>query len=298
MDAGLATPEAWRPVARTLLLLPLLLTWGYLALALCLGRPGLRFWLLERARLSARLLGALLLLGVSSQLPLQAALVGEGWTDAFNLPLWRLYLATEAGHGWRWQWPLGLLLALWLLVGPGIRGSRWLWGFSGLLLASLALGGHAAATLGGLGGVHQLNQALHLLTTGFWLGSLPGVLLCLGQPPVYLRDDVQHLLRGYSLPGQLCVALALLSGVLNSLLILGPDGLLRLTPYSALLLAKVLVVATMVALALANRYLLVPRLGRGPKAWQLLRRATAVEIALGVIAVALVAAFSGLDPFS
>ncbi|HCV75370.1 MAG TPA: copper resistance protein CopD, partial [Pseudomonas sp.] len=69
-------------------------------------------------------------------------------------------------------------------------------------------------------------------------------------------------------------------------------------PYSGLLLAKVLVVATMVVLALANRYLLVPRLGQGPQVWQLLRRATAAEIALGVVAVTLVAAFSGLDPFT
>lgn len=298
MDGGLATPDAWRPLARALFLLPLLLTWGYLALALWLGRPALRSWLLERARPAARLLGALLLLGVLSLLPLQAALVGDGWTDAFNLPLWQLYLATEAGQGWRWQLPLGLLLALWLLAGPRTRGVGWLWGLSGLLLASLALGGHAAATAGALGGVHRLNQALHLLTTGLWLGSLPGVLLCLGRPPARLRGEVQQLLRGYSLPGQISVALALLSGAFNSLLILGPAGLLRLTPYSGLLLAKVLVVATMVVLALANRYLLVPRLGQGPQAWHLLRRATAVEIALGVVAVTLVAAFSGLDPFS
>jgi len=297
MDGGLATPDAWRPLARALFLLPLLLTWGYLALALWLGRPALRGWLLERARPAARLLGALLLLGVLSLLPLQAALVGDGWTDAFNLPLWQLYLGTEAGQGRRWQLPLGLLLALGLLAGPGTRGVRWLWGLSGLLLASLALGGHAAATAGGLGGVHRLNQALHLLTTGLWLGSLPGVLLCLGRPPARLREEVQRLLRGYSLPGQISVALALLSGALNSLLILGPAGLVRLTPYSGLLLAKVLVVATMVVLALANRYLLVPRLGQRPQALQLLRQATAVEIALGVVAVTLVAAFSGLDPF-
>lgn len=298
MDGTLATPDAWRPLARILFLLPLLLTWGYLALALWLGRPALRLWLLERARSTARLLGALLLLGVLSLLPLQAALVGDGWADAFNLPLWQVYLGTAAGHGWRWQLPLGLLLALWLLVGPGVRSNHWLWGFSGLLLASLALGGHAAATAGWLGLAHQLNQALHLLATGLWLGSLPGVLLCLGRPPANLRDDAQQLLRSYSLPGQISVALALLSGAFNSLLILGPDGLLRLTPYSGLLLAKVLAVAIMVALALANRYLLVPRLGRGPRTWQLLRQATAVEIALGVVAVALVAAFSGLDPYS
>ena len=298
LEVGLATPEAWRPLTRALLLLPLLLTWGYLALALWLARPGLRAWLLERARGSARALGALLLLGVVAQLPVQAALVGDGWTDAFNLAVWQLFLATDAGQAWRWQLPLGALVALWLLGGPLKGGTSVLWGLSGTLLASLALGGHAAATGGALGLAHQLNQGLHLLSAGLWLGSLPGVLLCLQRPPATLKAEVRELLRGYSLPGQLCVALALLSGALNSLLILGPAGLFQLTPYSGLLLGKVLVVAGMVGLALLNRYVLVPRLAQGPGALLWLRRATAMEIALGVLAVALVAGFSGLDPYS
>ncbi|KUM39718.1 copper homeostasis membrane protein CopD [Pseudomonas sp. EpS/L25] len=297
MDGGLATPDAWRPLSRALLL-PLLLSWGYLVLALGLGRPGLRGWLLQRARTAARTLGALLLLGLVAQLPLQAALVGDGWADAFDLSLWRLYLATEAGQPWRWQLPLGCLVALWLLSGRQERGSWLLAGLSGALLASFALGGHAAAIGGGLGLAHQLNQGVHLLSGGLWLGSLPGVLLCLSRPPAVLKDDVQSLLRGYSLPGQVSVALALLSGACNSLLILGPEGLVHLTPYSGLLLAKVLVVGGMVALALVNRYVLVPRLGREPQALRWLRRATAVEIGLGVLAVALVAVFSGLDPYS
>ena len=297
-DGGLATPEAWRPLTRALLLLPLLLTWGYLALALWLARPGLRAWLLQRAGVSARLLGGLLLLGVLAQLPLQAALVGNGWRDACNLTLWRLVLATDAGQVWRWQLPLGLLLAVWLLGGPRNRGCGLLWSLSGALLASLALGGHAAATGGALGLAHQLNQGVHLLSSGLWLGSLPGVLLCLYRPPAALKNEIRELLRGYSLPGQVSVALALLSGLLNSLLILGPERLFRLTPYSSLLLAKVLVVAGMVGLALLNRYGLVPRLAQGPGALQWLRRATLVEIALGVMAVALVAVFSGLDPYS
>lgn len=297
LDVGLATPEAWRPLTRALLLLPLLLTWGYLALALWLARPGLRAWLLERARGSARWLGGLLLLGVLLQLPMQAALVGDGWTDAFNVAVWQLFLATDAGQTWRWQLPLGMLVAAWLLGGPVKRGCGVLWGLIGTLLASLALGGHAAATGGALGTAHQLNQGVHLLSTGLWLGSLPGVLLCLYRQPVTLKDEIRDLLRGYSLPGQVSVALALLSGALNSLLILGPAGLLQLTPYSGLLLGKVLVVAGMVGLALINRYVLVRQLAQGPHALQWLRRATAVEIGLGVLAVALVAIFSGLDPY-
>ncbi|WP_260856056.1 copper homeostasis membrane protein CopD [Pseudomonas oryzihabitans] len=296
-DGGLATPEAWRPLTRALLLLPLLLTWGYLALALWLARPGLRGWLLERANGSARALGALLLLGVVAQLPVQAALVGDGWTDAFNLAVWRLFLSTDAGRAWCWQLPLGLLVALWLLGGPLKKATAVLWGLTGVLLASLAQGGHAAATGGALGIAHQLNQGLHLLSSGLWLGSLPGVLLCLYRPPAPLKLEVRDLLRGYSLPGQVGVALALLSGSLNSLLILGPERLFQLTPYSGLLLAKVLVVAGMVGLALLNRYGLVPRLAHGPRALPWLRRATVVEIALGIVAVALVAVFSGLDPY-
>ncbi|MEH3022841.1 MAG: copper homeostasis membrane protein CopD [Pseudomonas oryzihabitans] len=298
LEVGLSTPDAWRPLSRALLLLPLLLTWGYLALALWLGSSDLRAWLLHRAHPGARLLGALLLCGVLTQLPLQAALVGDGWTDAFDLALWRLYLATDAGQPWHWQLPAGLLLGLWLLGGTRGRRAWWPWGLSGILLASLAMGGHAAANGGGMGALHQLNQALHLLAAGFWLGSLPGVLLCLQRPPAALRSDVFVLLRGYSLPGQIAVALALLSGLLNSLLILGLDGLFRLTPYSGLLLAKVLVVAAMVLLALINRYVLVPRLSRDTQALPRLRRATAVEIGLGALAVALVATLSGLDPYA
>ena len=70
-----------------------------------------------------------------------------------------------------------------------------------------------------------------------------------------------------------------------------------MTRYSGLQIGRVLWVVAMVPLALANRYLLVPRLRRQAPALTLLRRATAAEIVLGVVAVALVAIFSGLDPY-
>ena len=53
----------------------------------------------------------------------------------------------------------------------------------------------------------------------------------------------------------------------------------------------------MTALALANRYILVPRLARGPvQTIRALRRATLVEIALGVAVIGCVGLFGLLDP--
>ena len=61
--------------------------------------------------------------------------------------------------------------------------------------------------------------------------------------------------------------------------------------------AKVLLVACMVGLALANRYIFVPRLqsDRGP-ALRAIERRTIAEIALGALVLGLVAIFGQLDP--
>ena len=50
---------------------------------------------------------------------------------------------------------------------------------SGLALLPLALSGHAAMEEGRTGLLHALNDMLHCLAAGFWLGSLPVFLLIL-----------------------------------------------------------------------------------------------------------------------
>ena len=50
---------------------------------------------------------------------------------------------------------------------------------SAALLASLGLVGHAAMQTGVEGVRHRANHAVHLLTTGAWIGGLVPFVMCL-----------------------------------------------------------------------------------------------------------------------
>ena len=67
-------------------------------------------------------------------------------------------------------------------------------------------------------------------------------------------------MRRFSFWGQFDVALVVLTGIVNVALTSGLGALAPTTPYRVLLAAKLVLVATMVALALFNRYVLAPRL--------------------------------------
>jgi putative copper resistance protein D len=102
-------------------------------------------------------------------------------------------------------------------------------------------------------------------------------------------------LQRFSSLGQIAVATVLATGVVNSWFALDawPTGS---SPYQALLLAKIALVAIMVALALANRYVLLPRFDTTPYALSLLRWSVIGEAILGLGAVGLVSIFGILAP--
>src|SRR6266852_4255386 len=77
---------------------------------------------------------------------------------------------TSFGRVWRWH----LAIAALLVVACAVRRVRPTWRavLALLLLASLGWVGHAAAGRGLLGIGHSLNDAVHLLAGGFWLGGL------------------------------------------------------------------------------------------------------------------------------
>ena len=234
---------------------------------------------------------------VAAKLPAEVASIGDGWPDAFDPAMIVSVLKeTSVGQAWTAQALATSLLTLVCAAPPRMRlGATAL--ASGLVLSSLALGGHAVMHEGLLGVVHRANDVLHVLSAGAWFGALLPVLVILkflGQSE--WQAEAATSLRSFSRAGHVAVALVLFSGVVNAALVLGRWPTDLSSPYQALLDAKVLSVAAMVGLALVNRYLFVPRLSRQPEAATALRRATLAEMPLGLAAIALVAVFGMLDP--
>jgi putative copper resistance protein D len=100
----------------------------------------------------------------------------------------------------------------------------------------------------------------------------------------------------FSTTGHFAVALLILTGIANIAMTSGAPPFPPSTPYRALLLVKILLVAIMVGIALFNRYILAPRLGREDSAQAILRATCLGELALGAIVVGLVSVFGLLDP--
>jgi copper resistance protein D len=230
-------------------------------------------------------------------LALEAAELGDGWTDSLNPEiLAAVAFETEFGRIWLWRVALSMAVvafALW-------RREHWILmaGSAALLLASLGLVGHAAMQSGAIGAAHRLNHALHLLCAGGWLGGLAPLMLCLrryGEGD--LRAEIGAALHRFSTVGQLVVAVVVLTGAANTALMLGKWPLDFSSPYQALLVCKIAIVATMIAIALFNRYVLAARITEpSGDALRALRINACIEIGLALGALALVSAFGVLPP--
>jgi putative copper resistance protein D len=247
------------------------------------------------ARLVRYQVGAslLVLLAALAMLPVETALIGDGWTS------WRdpatvsdVVFGTTVGLAWRVQIAGAASLSLAMLaLGPRQIVFAV---FSAALLASLAITGHAAMNDGWTDILHRANHVLHLLSGGAWLGSLVPVLMILRR----LRDpEARTALTRFSRLGHFAVALVILTGFANMYLILGGPATDWAFLYQRLLSIKVVLVLVMTALALVNRYVLVPRMARGDGSARMrLARSTVTEVLLGAGAVAIVAWLGVLEP--
>ncbi len=93
---------------------------------------------------------------------------------------------------------------------------------SGLVLASLALVGHAAMQTGDVGALHCANHAVHLLTTGAWLGGLIPFAMCRDAYAANdLRTDAVAAMTRFSFYGHFIVAAIVATGIVNIVLISG-----------------------------------------------------------------------------
>ncbi len=237
------------------------------------------------------------LLSAMLWLSLEAASMADDWSAAIDPSTIAAVLTdTEFGHVWAGRLVLAVALVAAVALAP--RG-HWavITVFSGLLLATLGLVGHAAMQIGGEGVLHRTNHAVHLMTTSAWLGGLIPFSMCLGR---YTDKELQgaavHAMMRFSYFGHFIVASIVATGIVNIALTSGHAPWPPATPYRMLLDAKIVIVAVMISLAVFNRYRLAPRLSERADALAMLRATSATEVLLGTIVVALVSVFALLDP--
>ncbi|MDH2342108.1 copper homeostasis membrane protein CopD [Bradyrhizobium sp. SSUT77] len=164
--------------------------------------------------------------------------------------------------------------------------------------ASLAWTGHAAATVGAMGYLHLVADAVHLIAAAAWLGGLVPLILLLAAAR---RDNAKPLARDaverFSTLGIISVMALMLSGLINTAILVGSFRVLFATSYGQVLLLKLAVFAIMLALATINRLLLTPRLAQpGAGGLRSLTRNSAIELALGLAVIAIVGLLGTLHP--
>lgn len=227
----------------------------------------------------------------------QAGQMGDGWRDTLSPDVWQAVLTTRFGSVWIWQILLGLATLAAVLIAPrAMPGLLLLLAAAQLIM--LAGVGHAAMHDGALGAFQRINHAIHLLSAGWWVGGLLPLLVCMhmAHKPRWRGPAITAMMR-FSRYGHLAVAAVLVTGVVNSLLILGWSLPLE-SGYLRLLALKVVLVLVMVMLALVNRYVLVPRFDTAEAGAQ--RRfiqLTWLEVILSVAVLLLVSIFATWEPF-
>ena len=224
--------------------------------------------------------------GVAWLLLITASMAGS-WDAALQPATLELVLGkTFFGQVWVWHLLLNLSLVIVLIKPwPALRLP-----LSALLLATLAPVGHGAMLDGLSGQLLILNQVVHLLCVGAWLGGLLLLVLILKQPQPFALEPI---LRRFSGVGYALVVGLLVTGLINVRVL---TGQLWPTPlfngFALVLLIKVMLVFGMFALALLNRL----RLEHCEQRLGALKASVMLEWLLGVSAVAAVSLLGTLPP--
>ncbi|MDF3834158.1 copper homeostasis membrane protein CopD [Cupriavidus basilensis] len=198
---------------------------------------------------------------------------------------------------------LCVLVVLFVRKRPGLQFGV-LAAAGGIALSTLAWGGHGVMNDGIRRYIHLSSDIAHLMAAGAWVGALLAFVL-LSQPSA-TPGKVALLSRtsnGFAQVGTVVVATLVSTGVVNYWLIVGPVlPELSLRSYGGLLVAKLALFATMLALAAANRFHLSPRLEHAVRAGDhaaaalSLRRSLMFETSAATLILALVASLGILSP--
>lgn len=223
----------------------------------------------------------------------------SGATDWSTLSL----VANSTAFGHIWVIRL-ILLAAALLLFIIAQRHRQLWlvaaTISGITLASIAWAGHGQTGQGSGATGHVISDVVHLFAAAVWMGALVGLLLLLrSSAPV---REVAFALTAFSTIGPSTVALLVITGVVNSLFLIGPPSSLFTTAYGLTLVVKILLFAGMFVCAVLNRFRLTPRLATAHdaksevEAMHALKQTIAAETLLALLVIAAVALLGTLAP--
>jgi copper resistance protein D len=209
-------------------------------------------------------------------------------------------LLFETQFGRLWIARLILIAALVALIfawrGRTQRREIALLVLSGTLTASLAGVGHGSSGAGWLGPAHLVADMIHLLCAATWLGGLVCLVIILHRA-VLGRDiasigAMQTLLPRFSRVGYVAVAILLMTGCFNAIILLERLDDLIATDYGRVLFLKIGLVAAMVAIAVGNRLMLSPRIlvastpDRRSESVSALYRSVTLELGVGFIVLA------------
>jgi putative copper resistance protein D len=262
-----------------------LIAWISLALALISGAA----WLVLTA-------------AAMSDLP-AAQVFGDG-------VLWTVLSQTVFGRDWLIRLVLACALAATLpsLLSQQNHKTRWIEAAAAVLAAAfagtLAWSGHAAGGLGGEAILHPAADVLHLVAAAAWVGALVPLIVLFAAAGA---DDASLAMARtatarFSILGIVSVGTLLATGIVNTYYLAGGVPALLHTDYGRLLLIKIALFLTMVAIAAVNRLRLTPQLvqqagiAASREALRQLRRNAAIEALTGAIVIAIVAALGTMAP--
>jgi putative copper resistance protein D len=244
-----------------------------------------------------------LLSGLSLVLAVTANMAGSAAAALDLKTISTVLLDTSFGRVWCWRLLFAFLLIGACLAPLGSRRMPAILVLSLLLLVSLGWVGHAVEGQGMTRFVHQINQMVHLLAAGLWLGGLMPLTWLLGRARspsgVEWISVARAVVPRFSHMGYAAVALLAATGAINTLLLVGSVDALAGTPYGRLLSLKILLFSLMVVLALINRFRLLPRLRREPQPSApiaALARSVLFEQALGFAVLAVVSVLGTWPP--
>lgn len=174
------------------------------------------------------------------------------------------------------------------------------------LIAALAWAGHAGSTMGTIGWLHLAADVLHLTAASAWIGSLVPLAMLLAVAR-HRHDFAWASLacdatQRFSTLGLVSVGTLLVTGIVNTWILVGSLQALLVTEYGRLLMFKIVLFAVMLLFAAANRFWLMPQLAPISctdiqiDVLRRLMRNSVLEIILGLTIIAIVGALGILHP--